>query len=379
MGGTEVAKENGTWTVSNAFAAKLSLLIHYIYEFFKGNSITKTGDMVEGDVIQIGDSSVYCLGDYNFSGSSLSGAGGGSVKLLGDFYNKSKTLLDILPDGKYLITVYTISGDKYIYSLDCNYNYYLRITFPDGTYFGSASGDEGLYLFNGQSSGKYCVAPVIVNVDGLDYLTISKYSKKYSGIQVPDFDTGNKYYIPLSDIADVQIESETIDVYHQRGALDEETVANAWKAYGDARIAREEAVTISDTAVSDALANDTISDLTQSEVLTDTGLIEGVDTVDTPILDDYQVSTDLDGMKVELKDIFPFCVPFDVFDIVKNLQAGREAPSFSYQFKFDKIGLDYTFNIDLSDFDTVATILRTMELIAFCVGLALITRQIIRS
>lgn len=84
-------------------------------------------------------------------------------------------------------------------------------------------------------------------------------------------------------------------------------------------------------------------------------------------------------MKVELKDIFPFCVPFDVFDIVKNLQAGREAPSFSYEFKFDKIGLDYTFNINLSEFDTVAAILRTMELIAFCVGLALITRQIIRS
>lgn len=367
MGGTEVAKENGKWVVSNAFAGKLATIIHYIYEFFNGNSITKTGELAKGDVIQIGESSVYCLGEYT-----------GTYWSYYVYDDIQENDLGLSCSDMYSgISVYDNSGGKYTYSLTSNYDKYLVITFPDGSHYGGDSDEQGQYFCNGYTSGQYAFAPVIVFVDGVPYFTIFCTGKN-SGT-VADFNTYNAYYIALDDIADVQIESETIDVYHERGALDEETVANAWKAYGDARIAREEAVTISDAVVSDALTNDTVSSLTQSEVLTDTGVIEGVDPGKTPILDDYQASTDFDGMKVELKDLFPFCVPFDVFDIVKNLQAGREAPSFSYEFKFDKIGLDYTFNIDLSEFDTVAAILRTMELIAFCVGLALITRQIIRS
>lgn len=397
MGGTEVAKENGKWVVSNAFAGKLATIIYYIYEFFSGNSIICTTDISsKGSTANIGEYSIKSIGNYlNYDDTSymldrpyyLKYHRGVWYFPISTFENTPK-FLEFKP-----IVVNMKSGDSYTFSCLPGYNanyqpsYILKITYSDGSSFGSHSGKEGLTV-----TSSHCCEPVIVAKGGVLYFTFAIisgciYYDESSTVNdawrlcILDYDYGDasRYYIPLDDIADVQIESETIDVYHERGALDEETVANAWKAYGDARIAREEAVTISDAVVSDALSNDTVLSLTQSEVLTDTGVIEGVDTVDTPILDDYQVSTDLDGMKVELKDIFPFCVPFDVFDIVKNLQAGREAPSFSYEFKFDKIGLDYTFNINLSEFDTVAAILRTMELIAFCVGLALITRQIIRS
>lgn len=78
-----------------------------------------------------------------------------------------------------------------------------------------------------------------------------------------------------------------------------------------------------------------------------------------------------------LRDVFPFCIPFDIYDFFSALVANREAPHFQWELNVPNV-VDYTFDIDLSDFETVAVILRTMELLAFCVGLALATRNLIK-
>lgn len=77
------------------------------------------------------------------------------------------------------------------------------------------------------------------------------------------------------------------------------------------------------------------------------------------------------------KSIFPFCVPFDLIEFLGVLNAEPEAPVIHWRFYVPRI-VDYDIVIDLSVFDGVAQIMRTMELLAFCVGLILLTRNIIR-
>lgn len=78
-----------------------------------------------------------------------------------------------------------------------------------------------------------------------------------------------------------------------------------------------------------------------------------------------------------LQNKFPFCIPWDLKAIFTKFTAGRQAPNISWRFKVDRIGLDYTFSLDLSDFDNAAQLLRTLQLIAFVVGLAAATRDLI--
>lgn len=75
-----------------------------------------------------------------------------------------------------------------------------------------------------------------------------------------------------------------------------------------------------------------------------------------------------------LTDVFPFCIPFDLYDLASCLAADPEAPVISWRFYVPEI-CDETITLDLSRFDTVASVVRTMELLLFIVGLAMVTRD----
>lgn len=75
-----------------------------------------------------------------------------------------------------------------------------------------------------------------------------------------------------------------------------------------------------------------------------------------------------------LSSVFPFCIPFDIYSFFSCLAADPVAPSFEWRFYVPGI-CDETIVLDLSQFDTVAQIVRTMELLAFIVGLAFVTRD----
>lgn len=77
------------------------------------------------------------------------------------------------------------------------------------------------------------------------------------------------------------------------------------------------------------------------------------------------------------KTLFPFCVPFDLIEFLGVLNAEPEVPVIRWRFYVPWV-VDYEIEIDLSVFDGVAQIMRTMELLAFCIGLILLTRNIIR-
>lgn len=106
---------------------------------------------------------------------------------------------------------------------------------------------------------------------------------------------------------------------------------------------------------------------------------------DTPPQPDYDqketastqdIDTAGDYTTPNLQDKFPFCIPWDLKKIFTGFKSGREAPEIEWHFYVEGI-VDYTFRLSLSDFDSVATILRSLELILFVVGLAVGTRNLL--
>ena len=113
---------------------------------------------------------------------------------------------------------------------------------------------------------------------------------------------------------------------------------------------------------------------------------EGEGTTDFPVTDEGvgstpvpkpEIDTNLGSYTLPLTEFFPFCIPFDLVDMLGVLAAPAEAPRFEWVIP-TLDGEGYPLVIDLSAFDGVAQIVRNMELLAFCIALALKTRSLIR-
>ncbi len=118
-----------------------------------------------------------------------------------------------------------------------------------------------------------------------------------------------------------------------------------------------------------------------------------VDTIDNVIIDDTYVDdivpdipyTEIDyGDKepymitTDLTTIFPFCIPFDLIRVFEVLEEDAQAPYWEIPLKSDTFGIDYTFEIDFSQFEELARIFRIMETIIFILGLILATRGLVK-
>lgn len=80
-----------------------------------------------------------------------------------------------------------------------------------------------------------------------------------------------------------------------------------------------------------------------------------------------------------LEDFFPFCIPFDLYEIVRLLNVPAEAPKFNWKMNFGNTGIsDYDIEIDLTPYETIAIIFRTLIIIGFLVFLTIKTRDLIR-
>lgn len=79
-------------------------------------------------------------------------------------------------------------------------------------------------------------------------------------------------------------------------------------------------------------------------------------------------------MTPDLRNIFPFCIPFDIYNIFRIFKTeNRKAPYLVVP--VDNSG--NTITIDMSLYDDEAGLLRLLELIAFIIGLAVATRKLI--
>lgn len=97
------------------------------------------------------------------------------------------------------------------------------------------------------------------------------------------------------------------------------------------------------------------------------GAIDIADSVGSETLDNYTI---------DLRDFFPFCIPFDLWDMLNLLESAPAPVSVEWQFDFGQLG-EYQMEINLEEWNSVAQTLRTMELLAFCFGLAMLTKRIL--
>lgn len=97
-------------------------------------------------------------------------------------------------------------------------------------------------------------------------------------------------------------------------------------------------------------------------------------TPDKPEITPADEEEALGMMTPDLRDIFPFCIPFDIYNIFRIFKTeNRKAPYLVVP--VDNSG--NTITIDMSMYDDEAGLLRLLELIAFIIGLAVATRKLI--
>lgn len=88
-------------------------------------------------------------------------------------------------------------------------------------------------------------------------------------------------------------------------------------------------------------------------------------------------STDIiNGLQFDLTQVFPFCIPFDIYALLQKFVADPVAPQVHIDWDIPFVDSNFVLDIDFSAYNSVAAVLRTMELIGAIVGLAIATRAI---
>ena len=98
---------------------------------------------------------------------------------------------------------------------------------------------------------------------------------------------------------------------------------------------------------------------------------------DVPVTIPVEKYGSIDDYKLSLTSVFPFCIPFDLINLIKVFSATPEAPKFKFPIKYPTgqgYGT-YELDIDLSSFDPVAKVVRILETALFILGLIKITRS----
>ena len=111
-------------------------------------------------------------------------------------------------------------------------------------------------------------------------------------------------------------------------------------------------------------------------------LIDGVKAIPQEILDGIdsrfpstEDNREIDDFKLDLTGFFPFCLPYDIYEFLSILAADPVAPVFTWEIAVPQLGRTFEIEVDLSTWDDVAGLFRKLELLAFIVGLAYVTRE----
>lgn len=94
---------------------------------------------------------------------------------------------------------------------------------------------------------------------------------------------------------------------------------------------------------------------------------------------DVEAPEDVTPYTVKIGEVFPFCIPFDLYHMVTMFSAEPEAPHAKWTFSLPWAPQqEYKVEWDLKKFDDLAELCRKLELVLFCVGLAVVTSKLIK-
>lgn len=309
--------------------------------------------------------------------------------------------------------VFTDDSGNAIYSINCTLEDRGVSTNSQGVSYrgfrvvGSAAGADG--VFHDYSNGWSAQIP-----PGTGFL----YFGVYSGRICPFLVLNDSQTIPITGLLGPQYslivsvsgggeEGIDIPVFQEAGALAPDLVGGVWDKLAEDAAAQNGNVTI-DTNVGtyqggatgyvDGDPNGVIAapqapslggaGSTRTETDTSTGTTtqtqtqtgaQAVPQADTanPAITDVQAQTTFNGAALTLTEIFPFCIPFDIYFMFKGLSVPREAPSFEIPLQFGS-WLNFSHTFEFEQFEQYAQVLRSGELAVFVVGLAAATRKFIK-
>lgn len=143
-----------------------------------------------------------------------------------------------------------------------------------------------------------------------------------------------------------------------------------------------------DTPIDITLDQEMVDEMEDTAIPQYTDDIDDVieDDIDTPITgtnDEETVDPDrpfeyTGEYTLDLSEFFPFCIPFDLYNMLKLFDGEPVAPSWEWPIEVPSIGIHESIEVDLSVFDSVAAVLRNVETIAFGVGLCFATKKLIQ-
>lgn len=93
---------------------------------------------------------------------------------------------------------------------------------------------------------------------------------------------------------------------------------------------------------------------------------------------DPDIDLDENDYKVDLRGIFPFCIPFDFIALLNVLDADPVAPKFNFPVVIPALDYEQNVILDLSIFDDVAKVIRICEKVSFLIFLMFATSKVIR-
>lgn len=91
--------------------------------------------------------------------------------------------------------------------------------------------------------------------------------------------------------------------------------------------------------------------------------------------DIVDIGTDI-GEQLVLK--FPFCIPWDIMAILNTLEALPETPVFEIPFQIPSWGIDTTFTLDLSEFETLSQISKWFFDVLYGIAITKLTLKILQ-
>jgi len=98
--------------------------------------------------------------------------------------------------------------------------------------------------------------------------------------------------------------------------------------------------------------------------------------ITTAITTFFTPSGTVEAYALDLQSLFPFCIPFDIYNLLLALQADPVTPHFDFEISFGSLG-SYPVSVDFSDWNGLAELVRTLEIALFIVGLGIKTRELI--
>ena len=125
------------------------------------------------------------------------------------------------------------------------------------------------------------------------------------------------------------------------------------------------------------IPNDYTGDITKDTPIENTDEDVDIDDPDyvIPTVGDFLGDYDVPG-KLNWKEYFPFCIPFDLIKFIGCLAAEPEAPNFKWDYEI--LGTKGTVKVDLKEYESVALVARTLFDLLFVLGLTMVTRNLIK-